>query len=656
MDRVRRAGAGATSANGTTSGSRARAPAAPAPLWRPPTAARGPDGVVAAAATSPAAAASAVASAPAATATTTMPTEAARATLVGNAREVPGPSPIPAAAVSGTIPAWLRGALVANGGGDYGGTDHLFDGLASVARLGINEGGSDEQATFAQRMICTQAYELKQKTGKLAFREFATAPPPDPPGFVGEARAVLAQLAELVTGKANFTDNASVNLIPVALSQAQVEAFRATGGAGGGSSEPAAAAAAAAATATETTTRPLLLAISETPGASYLVDPRTLDTVSRAAPDPAADGVPGMLTTAHPARLRGGKEVVNFTRTLPNGGMHVYKMALSGPDALKRQALAFIPDRRKMSPTWVHDFAATDGYAVILEAPIYMNLASLMLGGDRQPKGGLVPGASDYVFMDWAPLDGVRVVVVRLDGSEPTRYYSIAEPFFVFHFGNCFLTTDDAGNRCLGVDLASYDDPAILNDLRLAPLRAGGEALGDRRGGHGPGGREGEVSRSRYVRLTIPLDGPAGAGTVESPTAIAAPVPLTRADDPHLQFVEFPCVAPAYRGRADCRYAYALCAVRPTNMGNALAKMDLRTGASKVWHEPGGAPGEPVFVPRPGGEGEDDGAVLAFVAAPGGGSFVVVLDAREWTEVARVRLPAGVPYRFHGGWMPAAAA
>jgi len=257
----------------------------PPPLWRPPTAARGP-----AAATSPAAAASAVASAPAASATATMPTEAARATLVGNAREVPGPSPIPAAAVSGTIPAWLRGALVANGGGDYGGTDHLFDGLASVARLGINEGGSDEQATFAQRMICTQAYEFKQKTRRLAFREFVTAPPPDPPGFVGEARAVLAQLAELVTGKANFTDTASVNLVPVALSQAQVEAFRATGGAGGGGSEPAAAAAAAAATATETTTRPLLLAVSETPGASYLVDPRALDTVSRASPDPAADG------------------------------------------------------------------------------------------------------------------------------------------------------------------------------------------------------------------------------------------------------------------------------------------------------------------------------------------------------------------------------
>lgn len=32
-----------------------------------------------------------------------------------------------------------------------------------------------------------------------------------------------------------------------------------------------------------------------------------------------------------------------------------------------------------MSPAWVHDFAATDKYAVIIEHPLYMNLGSLLL-------------------------------------------------------------------------------------------------------------------------------------------------------------------------------------------------------------------------------------------------------------------------------------
>jgi carlactone synthase/all-trans-10'-apo-beta-carotenal 13,14-cleaving dioxygenase len=597
-----------------------------------------------------------------------MPTDACRATLVGDALEVPGPQTLPSSAIEGTLPNWLKGALVANGGGEYGGMLHLFDGLASVARVGLNEGpSSSNSATFAQRMVRTRAYERKQQTGKVAYREFATAPPVEPPGLVGEARALFSQLAQLASGKPEFTDNASVNLIPVSLPSSDVD------------------------DSNKTKNKNLLLAVSETPGASYLVDSATLETVASAAPDAtgATDGVPGMLTTAHPARLRGGKELVNFTRTLPFGGMHVYRMDTQGPEALRRRPVAFLPDRRAMSPTWVHDFVATEDYAVIVEPPIYMNLASLMLGGDRQPKKGVVPGASDFVFMDWKPEDGVRVALVPLkkhkggdggddgkaggasDGSSNTastkkkgdkaaaeqpRYFLIPKAFFVFHFGNAFVSKDErTGAPIFCVDLAAYDDPAILNDLRLAPLRAGGQPLGDRREGHGPGGRTGEVSKSRYVRLTIPLDPKLGSMSPSAPAPLASPVPLTKEGEADTDFCEFPCVNPKFKGRSDSRYAYVMNAVRPTNMGNALAKLDLLTGESKTWREPGGAPGEPVFVPRPGAEAEDDGAVLAFVAAPEGGSFVVVLDAREWKEVARVRLPAGVPYRFHGGFLPAAA-
>jgi carotenoid cleavage dioxygenase-like enzyme len=32
-----------------------------------------------------------------------------------------------------------------------------------------------------------------------------------------------------------------------------------------------------------------------------------------------------------------------------------------------------------MTPAWVHDFAATDEYAVIIEHPLYMSLGSLLV-------------------------------------------------------------------------------------------------------------------------------------------------------------------------------------------------------------------------------------------------------------------------------------
>jgi carotenoid cleavage dioxygenase-like enzyme len=36
-----------------------------------------------------------------------------------------------------------------------------------------------------------------------------------------------------------------------------------------------------------------------------------------------------------------------------------------------------------------------------------------------------------------------------------------------------------------------------------------------------------------------------------------------------------------------------------------------------------------------------------------GKSFLLVLDARSWTEVARAQLPFAIPYRFHGTFLPA---
>ncbi len=46
-----------------------------------------------------------------------------------------------------------------------------------------------------------------------------------------------------------------------------------------------------------------------------------------------------------------------------------------------------------------------------------------------------------------------------------------------------------------------------------------------------------------------------------------------------------------FRGKP-YRYAYSTAAVRPTNMGNALARHDLELGTTRLWYEPGCMPGE----------------------------------------------------------------
>lgn len=56
-----------------------------------------------------------------------------------------------------------------------------------------------------------------------------------------------------------------------------------------------------------------------------------------------------------------------------------------------------------------------------------------------------------------------------------------------------------------------------------------------------------------------------------------------------------------------------------------------------------------MFAGRPGRTAEDDGVVLSVVLdAPRGTSFLLVLDAATFTELARAELPHPVLFGYHG--------
>ena len=85
---------------------------------------------------------------------------------------------------------------------------------------------------------------------------------------------------------------------------------------------------------------------------------------------------------------------------------------------------------------------------------------------------------------------------------------------------------------------------------------------------------------------------------------------------------------------------------------DSLVKLDLERHTTSSWYEEGCYPGEPVFVERPAAAQEDDGAILSVVLdTRRGASFLLILDAATFQEVARAEAPHHIPFGFHGSFL-----
>jgi carotenoid cleavage dioxygenase-like enzyme len=100
----------------------------------------------------------------------------------------------------------------------------------------------------------------------------------------------------------------------------------------------------------------------------------------------------------------------------------------------------------------------------------------------------------------------------------------------------------------------------------------------------------------------------------------------------------------------DYDFIYAAGTYSVGNFTNRLIKIDVRNRNYNVWTEKGCHPGEPVFVSRPDRvQEEDDGVVLSVVLDSNkGNSFLLVLDAKSFEEIARAEVPHHIPFGIHG--------
>jgi carotenoid cleavage dioxygenase-like enzyme len=338
------------------------------------------------------------------------------------------------------------------------------------------------------------------------------------------------------------------------------------------------------------------LAMTETP-VPVRFDPDTLATLGH---DPGAQPF-GQITTAHPHHDPQRGELLNFAAQL--GRRNEYRIyARRSVDEGRTLATHGVRE-----PAYMHSFAITPRFVLLIENPLVVNPLKLALSGKA--------------FIDnytWKPERGLRIHA--FDRASGARHASwTTDAAFVFHTINAYEDGD-----ALVLDLCAYEDASVIGLLDLGLLRSG----------------TGTAPDARPRRLTLPLD--------------SGPVTARDLADTDL---ELPRIDYRERNGRPYRYVYGGSSAGAPFL-KRLVKVDVQDGSMSTWEAPDAWAGEPVFVPRPGRDvaaGEDDGVVLSVVLdAAAGRSFLLVLDAATFEELARAEAPHHIPFGFHGQFFGAA--
>jgi beta,beta-carotene 9',10'-dioxygenase len=333
------------------------------------------------------------------------------------------------------------------------------------------------------------------------------------------------------------------------------------------------------------------VAMTETP-MSIEFDPQTLKTLGVFKYE---DDIKGNLTTAHPHFDFVRKEVLNYvTRFSRISSYDVYRLPASGK---KRRLIGSIPVKE---PGYMHSFGITQNYVILTEFPLVVNPLDLLLKGK--------PFIENF---RWKPEKGTRFLVIDRNNGKLIREYE-TESFFAFHHVNAF---EHDGKIFL--DIVAYRNASVIDAFYLAKMKA----------------NAGPIPLGKLRRFHIPLHG--GTGITSKWISDVA--------------IELPRIHYEQRNTKDYQFVYGIGTDRPTEFSNQLVKLNIQNGIAKTWFEENSYPGEPVFVRKPDAKDEDEGVILSVVLnANKGNSFLLVLDAGSFEEIARAEVPHSIPFGFHG--------
>ncbi|BES91845.1 neither inactivation nor afterpotential B [Nesidiocoris tenuis] len=497
------------------------------------------------------------------------------------------PEPI-SGTLEGEIPSWLNGSLIRNGPGKRSFGEMKTQHAFDSAALLRRFAIKNGQVTFQCKFIKSRMYTLNTEAQRIVMGEFGTASAPDPCKTLFQRFASVFQEGET-------TDNCLVTVYPF---------------------------------------NDELYALTETV-IMQRIEPQSLETLKRVN---LKDYVALVHHTAHPHVDEDGT-VYCLGMTAGQGGAEYAiiefpntKLGSKCEDVFSEgKIVAKVPTRWRFSPCYMHSYGMTPNYFIIIEQPVGISLINRMVGKIVQ--------SSFADCLKWYDEPTLIHVVSRKTGKSVGKYE--AEPFAFFHTINQF---EEDGHVI--IDICCYKDFSGVNTL-----------LDETLSGCQKDPNFADLFRGRPARFVCPLDPPRTEGNLVSLMESKAQAfwngdrLQVTAEILHDKSCDMPRVNyEKYNGKK-YRYFYCFSGDVDDDYPLALKKIDVTTKTRQMWSEPGVYPSEPIFVQRPGSEGEDDGVILSSLLYKNEEKKIslLVLDAKNMKELGRVNFSTSgsMPSGFH---------
>ncbi|KAK0175642.1 hypothetical protein PV327_009376 [Microctonus hyperodae] len=525
--------------------------------------------------------------------------------------------------ITGYIPTWLDGVLLRNGPGNLNVGEyqfnHLFDSSALLHRFHISEG----KVTYQSRFVQTDVFKKNHEAQRIVVTEFGTRAVPDPCKTIFQRVSAIFNIGE------SMSDNSMISIYPFG------DEF---------------------------------YTFNESP-VIHRIDPNTLETKNKIN---ISNYVAIVNHTSHPHIMTDGT-VFNVGLSITSRGPAYNVIKFSPCQKIaeygkkkssmfdKASIVASIPARWVLNPSYMHTFGITENFFIIVEQPLAICVFTLAACQIKQEPIS--------TCLKWHENENTLIHVISRKTGKLERSF-IAESFFFLHIINQFETED--GNSII-IDISCYRDAQMLNCMYV-------EAMKNMQNNPDYS----KLFRGRPLRFVLPMEKPnynslslpykktikkqsmsnnnintsdnifhrrSSAHRLPNGDIFIIPELICNlgCETPTLNYNR--CLGRKYR------YFYAISSDIDIENPGTLIKVDTEQKSKITWNENNVYPSEPIFVPSPGAQDEDDGVIVS--AAVFGKTkemdvCLLILDAKTMREIGRATFttPGPVPKCLHGWFIP----